>query len=774
MAIQRSSEYSNNTQSSIVATSSISTILCIHQSETESVHSQDELVEYIINESPAPDADDPEWYRVPTKFWKTSKVERETTDWEWEKAVGSTLTAENEEEVEQILGLRARDHAYTQSHRRRMTPVVSTNTFDEPLAQIRTVLFEGSLIKTYERVLYMYGQVGWGKSTLIEHLSNQEVVRSWLVPSQGLDKTIFVATYVFDSHGDSTDTSVQRFIESILHQMLSQFPALIPMAALQLKTSRASTNKPQEAALKSLLKHLAETSCWILLDSLDLYQGDFDNANRFLEDLRSLHDDLHVLATGKSKLSPLFIKDHIILTSQTQAMRLFVEETAKVRIELQGPSTAEQLIEWARGSFLALRIALDSIRDQKDIAIITSFPHPPQGLRTLYRFMLGSIDKENQKEAAKMIRCMISLPHAARFLFVAAQLARDPQTTQRLRDQDLITMNLDASKSNDATEYLRKVLPAVKVVHNGGRNQVFLEHPSIHEFFSSPDGHQILEDHAGTLSPSVFHCECLLAEASFQWNISIFQEIGPLLKELEVAYLFLNEEKILEKLKELLFAQEKGPHEKNEQRSADWNGFLVAYDLKAHIRAHHTDLGPTSLLPHALGIKPSVYNSKLNLELVEILLTLGANVDTVDNESGEKIWHNFVVDAWQSWTRDTVTKEKLILLRTVVQRIVPRGANLAENVRIQGPDSPGKSIMSILSEIFHPKTVSEILPAVEITSPASESFWKYSHDIQQDNLAGASELVWYCSSCKDGPYGFWQVSCQSCYRLRARSYERFE
>jgi hypothetical protein len=31
------------------------------------------------------------------------------------------------------------------------------------------------------------------------------------------------------------------------------------------------------------------------------------------------------------------------------------------------------------------------------------------------------------------------------------------------------------------------------------------------------------------------------------------------------------------------------------------------------------------------------------------------------------------------------------------------------------------------------------------------------------------EKVWYCSECKDGPYGDWQNSCQSCHHSKCKS-----
>jgi hypothetical protein len=300
-------------------------------------------------------------------------------------------------------------------------------------------------LKAGTGVFWIHGKAGSGKSTLMKHLFEDprtlQKLQAW---AEATDSTsphvevppLCVASFFFWNTGSLEQRSQTGLLRCLLHQVLSKFQELIPIAfpeqyarAYSQSMAKESNASAMYFSLRQLMTAFEETigqsflpfKLCLLIDGLDEFDGDHEELARLfklvaqssnlkiclssrpwqvfqdgfgsfpnlrLQDLTYL--DIYKYIKGKFEQSEAFqMLSKKDITSEFEAFqRLFKKD-------ITSESLVQEIVEKAAGVFLWVRIVVKSlirgINNHDDIAILHQRLHLlPSELKPLYDHILNN------------------------------------------------------------------------------------------------------------------------------------------------------------------------------------------------------------------------------------------------------------------------------------------------------------------------------------------------------------------------------------------------
>ncbi|KAK3657791.1 hypothetical protein LTR56_002170 [Elasticomyces elasticus] len=283
--------------------------------------------------------------------------------------------------------------------------------------------------KTGSGVFWISGKAGSGKSTLMRFL--KEDARTTQILQRGtVAKHVVIASYYFWSAGTELQRSQTGLLQSLLFQMLSSCPNLIPIVCPQRWVSPGNfmnLDRPWEhEELRQALHALAntprlDTEFCFLIDGLDEYAGDHHN---LITDLSEMAASPYIRLCVSSRPWNAFrnaygagAASHIVLEAHTHAdIEQYVKGTLiedprfvdLVRRYGSAQSLITEIRERSEGVFLwiflVIRSLLRGLTEQDDIEILRSrLQELPSELERLFGQILDSVDGVYKKHQAQTL-----------------------------------------------------------------------------------------------------------------------------------------------------------------------------------------------------------------------------------------------------------------------------------------------------------------------------------------------------------------------------------
>ncbi|XXH01995.1 hypothetical protein Hte_008359 [Hypoxylon texense] len=279
-------------------------------------------------------------------------------------------------------------------------------------------------------IFHISGKPGAGKSTLMKFLCKSPLTRRYL-ESWSKGKSLVFAKTFFWRLGNENQKSLSGLISTLLHEILSADPSLIPVA-LPLHWGRVQFVNPMttieldeiEQAFDNLLRNRAtfeEHKIVFFIDGLDEYQGRHTALVKKLFSWTSLNpENLKICVASREwneftigfvecpKLRIHECTHEDITTFVSHQMKTCSENLDPVNQDSLG-LLVEKISSKAEGVFLWVRLALNATEDGilngdgvSDLeAKIDAFPNE---LRALYQHLFDSIHVSDRRKVFETLR----------------------------------------------------------------------------------------------------------------------------------------------------------------------------------------------------------------------------------------------------------------------------------------------------------------------------------------------------------------------------------
>ena len=279
-------------------------------------------------------------------------------------------------------------------------------------------------LESGEGVFWVSGKAGSGKSTLMRYISNEprtlEILRSW----SGSQKLI-LASHFFLNAGDTLQKSQQGLIRSILFEILSQCPDLVPtVASARLRDIYHRSRPWKTSELLDICRLLTQQSIDIkfcfFLDGLDEYEGEHRDVVNIINDLATLPNVKLCVSSRpwnvfQNSFGPM--RQQLVLENYTENdIALYVQErlwedqsfasSAKKDPNLE--HLVEKIIENAQGVFLWVRLVVSDLlrgsANQDNISdLLQRLLYLPPNLEAYYLCAFDRIDKFYREVTAEIL-----------------------------------------------------------------------------------------------------------------------------------------------------------------------------------------------------------------------------------------------------------------------------------------------------------------------------------------------------------------------------------
>ena len=276
-------------------------------------------------------------------------------------------------------------------------------------------------------VFWIKGKAGSGKSTLMKFLSHHRETMKAL-ESWSKQQKLVVASFYFWAAGTELQKSQEGLLQSLLYEILSQCPELIPVAVPQrwgrcLHSQSSSSDWTRDelaTALKSLtLGRTLPCRFCCFIDGLDEYYGDHRELVDLIQDFTRSEDikfclssrpwNVFGLAFGNGICPQLRLED---LTRED--IRRFVrdklEDDAAFRKFREGESEAcdhlvNEVVQRARGVFLWVFLVVRSLTSglanaDRIVDLQRRLDSLPDDLEEYFKHMLDTIDRTYLQQTA--------------------------------------------------------------------------------------------------------------------------------------------------------------------------------------------------------------------------------------------------------------------------------------------------------------------------------------------------------------------------------------
>ena len=279
-------------------------------------------------------------------------------------------------------------------------------------------------LKMGDGVFWISGKAGSGKSTLMRYISNEprtlRILRNW-----GSNQKLIIASYFFFNAGDSLQKSQQGLIRSILFDILSQCPDLVPTVAPARLHDHYLRSRPWKTSeLRGICRGLTQQSidmkfCFFV-DGLDEYEGEHRDVINILNDLATLPNIKLCVSSRpwnvfQNSFGPM--QQQLVLENHTETdIEFYVKErlgkdqsfASSAREDPRLRHLIEKIIGKAQGVFLWVRLMVSDLlrgsANQDDISDLQQrLRYLPPNLETYYQCTFDNIDKFYREVTAEIL-----------------------------------------------------------------------------------------------------------------------------------------------------------------------------------------------------------------------------------------------------------------------------------------------------------------------------------------------------------------------------------
>jgi hypothetical protein len=410
-----------------------------------------------------------------------------------------------------------------------------------------------SLFKTWleqdSGAFWISGKAGSGKSTLMKFLNRSPQLRDSLNVWAG-DRQLFVASFYFWITGTRMQKTQEGLLQSILHEILRQEPALIPKVVPARWEQDGSFHENLQPwtlpelydALETVIREKPAACFCFLIDGLDEYAGDAGEQGLFADKIKKLASSSMVKVCVASR--PWTAFESVFGVDPKQMLKVqdltkddmdrFVkntlEENPRFAVISNRDSRALDLVheirDSAQGVFLWVVLVVKSLlagaTQEDDVEELAKRLRAlPRDLKGFFQRMLDSIDDSYEQHASRILllaQCATPLPLMA-FSWVRVEIKTpDYAIIGQIEQRDD-----DERRKHQAKVFLNKWSKDLLVIYDSSSKvdsaedmadlKIDFLHRSIGEFLKEPDVYSILLAKAGhDFDPHLSICRLLLAE----------------------------------------------------------------------------------------------------------------------------------------------------------------------------------------------------------------------------------------------------------------------
>jgi hypothetical protein len=307
------------------------------------------------------------------------------------------------------------DKAYTDTYRWIFHPPSEQNQWSD---------FSAHLQNDSMDPYFVNGKAGSGKSTMMKYVQTNRTTRALLARWAG-SKKLAVSHFYFWNLGTPLQKTHTGLLRALLHDILEQYPELIPAVFPKLYCARSRLDEdcaPQYVELKEAFALMVEKSNFlkiaIFIDGIDEFDGDHQDMAMFLRSLSST--DLKLVVSSRplnACLSALEGCPSLRLQDLTRPdMKLYVDEKLSFHpLMIQSPEQASllttELMDKADGVFLwvviTVRLLIKGVEDGDDLdELQQTLRSLPADLKSLYRRMFGTMDPHYRRQGSELFQLM--------------------------------------------------------------------------------------------------------------------------------------------------------------------------------------------------------------------------------------------------------------------------------------------------------------------------------------------------------------------------------
>ncbi|CZR58782.1 uncharacterized protein PAC_08674 [Phialocephala subalpina] len=279
-------------------------------------------------------------------------------------------------------------------------------------------------------VYWICGKAGSGKSTLMKHIFDDErtttFLKAWAGPTP-----LVIATFFFWNSGTNEQRSQKGLLRSLLFQILSKHPGLIPIVAPQQWAELYSRNimrnesginrlnrliegdfplRSLEGMFRALLNQkIYDLKICFMVDGLDEFEGDHEEISTFFSEVASfpgikvclssrpwpVFEELFA-ACPKLRLQDLTYRDIKYYVSD-KMRRNSAFQRLELEEPLEAPTLIEEIVEKAKGVFIWVKLVVQSLlnglRNQDELSDLKArLRDLPEEIKPLYRQLLNLVE----------------------------------------------------------------------------------------------------------------------------------------------------------------------------------------------------------------------------------------------------------------------------------------------------------------------------------------------------------------------------------------------
>lgn len=396
---------------------------------------------------------------------------------------------------------------------------------------------------------WISGKAGSGKSTLMKFLNRSPQLRDSLNVWAG-DRQLFIASFYFWITGTRMQKTQEGLLQSILHEILRQEPALIPKvvpARWEQDSSFHENLQPWTLpelydALETVIREKPAACFCFLIDGLDEYAGDAGEQGLFADKIQKLASSSSVKVCVASRPWTAFesvfgVESKRMLKVQDLTrddMDRFVKNTLEEnprfamisRRDSRALDLVHEIRDSAQGVFLWVVLVVKSLlagaTQEDDVEELTKRLRAlPRDLKGFFQRMLDSIDDSYEQHASRILllaQCATPLPLMA-FSWVRVEI----KTPDYAIIGNIEQRDDDKRRKHQAKVFLNKWSKDLLVIYDSSSKlsgtedmadlKIDFLHRSVGEFLKEPDVYNILLAKAGhDFDPYLSMCRLLLAE----------------------------------------------------------------------------------------------------------------------------------------------------------------------------------------------------------------------------------------------------------------------
>ena len=349
-------------------------------------------------------------------------------------------------------------------------------------------------------IFWISGKAGSGKSTLMKFLSHHTTTKQALEEWAG-DKELVTASFYFWHAGTELQKSQEGLLQSLLHEILTQCPSLIPVilpkrwqTCIQgLSSSKRWSRLELTDAFRQLSHHsmLVKNFCFFV-DGLDEYDGDHTELISLIHQL-NVSTDLKICASSrpwnvfeiafgsgsnpKIRLQDLTRGDIRLYVRETlEESRLFI--LLQMRERQRCKELVYEVVDRAQGVFLwvflVVRSLLQGLTNADRIADLQRRLHRlPVDLNEYFQHMFETIDDHYQEQTAKTFQIALhaSDPLALMTYDMLDELEDDPDFAFKLSHGPMHSSDIRSRHENMKKRINARCMDLLEVTRAGQQGQ---------------------------------------------------------------------------------------------------------------------------------------------------------------------------------------------------------------------------------------------------------------------------------------------------------------